>query len=159
MNLGRVTGQTVPTTVAPYTSAPAGTQQPTAVATNEPRFPVTEVTLAPGASPAPEPDAEDNDILAYIVFGLFIVVAILICVVLTLMIVRRGQNRARMKFFEDDEAEASEAAEELYEEESYEGDPDDGMPYEDEPYEDVPPREDAGEDEPPIQIVRRVRKE
>ena len=127
-----------------------------AAPTDEPRFPVTEVTSAPGTSPAPESANEDNDILAYIVFGLFIVVAILICVVLTLMIVRRGQNRARMKFFEDDEEDVQETPEEPYDDSAY-----DEQPYnEEEAYEKAPQEEDAGheEDEPPIRIVRRGKK-
>ncbi len=146
INLGRITGQSVPTTIPPFTNAPANSQPPTAVSSDEPRFPVTEVTLAPGASPTPEPNSGDSDILAYIVFGLFIVVALLICVVLTLMIVRRGQNKARIKYFDDDEDEEDiltvpEAEEEPYEEASLE---------------EEPPEEE--EDEPPIEIVRRGKK-
>ena len=95
-------------------------------------------------SPVPEPTNEDNDVLAYIVFGLFIVVAILICVVLTLMIVRRGRNKARIKYFEDDEDDEELTAPEEDEQE---------------PMEEVPPEEDEEDDEPPIEIVRRVRKE
>lgn len=144
INLGRVTGQSVPNTIPPYTSAPAGSQPPATVATDEPRFPVTEVTTTPGSSPAPEPTNENNDVLAYIVFGLFIVVAILICVVLTLMIVRRGRNKARIKYFEDDEEDEELTAPEEDEQE---------------PMEEVPPEEDDEDDEPPIEIVRRVRKE
>lgn len=114
MNLGRVTGQSVPTTVAPASYAPV-TMSPTynpyatGLPTDAPRFPVTEVTLAPGANPTAAPEEEgDSDILAYIVFGLFIVVAIMICVVLTLMIVRRGRKKAQAQFFEDDEEEYDE---------------------------------------------------
>ena len=140
INLGRITGQSVPNTIAPASPVPADTQPPTGVATDEPRFPVTEVTLAPGASPTAEPSQADNDILAYIVFGLFIVVAILICVVLTLMIVRRGQNKNRLKYFEEDEDE------EVTEE------PEEFIPGEEE----LP--EEAEEDEPPIQIIRRGKK-
>ena len=153
INLGRVTGQSVPTTVPHASSAPRDTQEPGSSPTDEPRYPVTEVTLAPGASPTTEPAAADNDVLAYIVFGLFIVVAILICVVLTLMIVRRGQNKARMKFFEEDEdEELSEApeiseAEEPYEEELY----DEG------PYEEKLLEEPPEDDEPPIEIIRRTK--
>ncbi len=146
MNLGRITGQSVPTTIAPSSPVPAGTQEPAGIATDEPRFPVTEVTLAPGASPTEEPTQADNDILAYIVFGLFIVVAILICVVLTLMIVRRGQNKARVKFFEEDEdEEALEAPEEETDDEE--------LLEEEEPEEEEPE-----EDEPLIEIVRRGKK-
>ena len=169
INLGRITGQSVPTTVTPafYTPDPFQTQDPvsTGYATDEPRFPVTEVTLAPGASPTATPEEGDSDILAYIVFGLFIVVAILICVVLTLMIVRRGKNKS--KYLEDDEGE--QGSYDGYEEEYYE---DDG--YED--YEEEPaPRkkkqpeskkkkpakvsyEEDEDDEPPIRIVRRGKK-
>ena len=108
INLGRITGQSVPTTVPPTSYAPITTQAPLSPSvppTDAPRFPVMEVTQAPGNSPEPEPVKADNDILAYIVFGLFIVVAILICVVLTLMIVRRGRKKAQAEFFEDDEEE------------------------------------------------------
>ena len=146
VNLGRVTGQSVPNTIAPYTSAPVNSQPPTAVATDEPRFPVTEITQAPGSSPVPEPNEGDSDMLAYIVFGLFIVVAILICVVLTLMIVRRGRNKANIKYFEDDEEDEEPLA------------PEEEEPYEEAP-EEEPPEEDEEEDEPPIEIVRRVPKE
>lgn len=145
VNLGRVTGQSVPNTIAPYSTstAPANTQAPGPAATDEPRFPVTEITQAPGTSPAPEPDDGDSDILAYIVFGLFIVVAILICVVLTLMIVRRGRNKARIKYFEDDEEEELPVA--LEEDERG-------------PVDEVPPEEDGEDEEPPIRIVRRGKK-
>ncbi len=109
INLGRITGQSVPTTAAPSASYAPNTQSPyyyaTAVPTDAPRFPVTEVTLAPGASPTAEPVQGDSDVLAYIVFGLFIVVAIMICVVLTLMIVRRSRNKAEAEFLADDEEE------------------------------------------------------
>ena len=148
INLGRITGQSVPTTAAPATPVTAeNTQAPGSDATDEPRYPVTEVTLAPGASPTAEPTPADNDLLAYIVFGLFIVVAILICVVLTLMIVRRGR-RSRMQYFEenDDMAEAQDVPEERYDEE----------PYDQEPYDDEPPEED--DDQPPIEIIRRIKK-
>ena len=138
INLGRVTGQSAPSTVAPASTAPANTQDPAADATDEPRFPVTEVTLAPGASPTAEPTQGESDILAYIVFGLFIIVAILICVVLTLMIVRRGRNKARMEFFEDDEDEETLEA-----------------PEEDEADGEALEYEETEEDEPPIEIVRR----
>ena len=148
INLGHVTGQSVPNTIAPNTPAPVNSQEPTSVATDEPRFPVTEVTLAPGASPTAEPNAADNDILAYVVFGLFIIVAILICVVLTLMIVRRGRNKARVKFFEDDEdEELLESPEEFR--------PDDEMLSE--PEEEAEAEDDL-EDELPIQIIRREKK-
>lgn len=107
INLGRITGQSVPTTVppasyAPVTQAPAS-GYPTYAPTDSPRFPVTEVTLAPGTNPTPAPAEGDNDVLAYIVFGLFIVVAIMICVVVTLMIVRRGRKKAQEEFFDDEE--------------------------------------------------------
>ena len=109
INLGRITGQSVPTTLPPASYAPITTQEaslnPSMIPTDAPRFPVTEVTLEPGSSPSPETVEEDNDILAYIVFGLFIVVAIMICVVVTLMIVRRGKNKAQADFFADDEDE------------------------------------------------------
>lgn len=143
INLGRITGQTAPATLSPSSPAPSDTQSPVNGATKETMFPVTEVTLAPGTIPTAEPSQADNDILAYIVFGLFIIVAILICVVLTLMIVRRGQNKARVKFFEDDEEEAFEP---MSEDESF-----DEVPEKNEE-----PEED--EDEPPIQIVRRGKK-
>lgn len=146
INLGRVTGQSAPTTIAPSASAPTVTQPPANMATDQPRFPVSEVTLAPGASPTAEPEKAETDILAYIVFGLFIVVAILICVVLTLMIVRRGRNKASAKFFEDDEDEAPEPLETPEEEDLYE----DTTPLEDEEEEEA-----EEEEEPPIQIVRR----
>ena len=145
VNLGRVTGQSVPNTIAPYSTstAPANTQAPGPAATDEPRFPVTEITPAPGTSPAPEPNDGESDILAYIVFGLFIVVAILICVVLTLMIVRRGRNKARIKYFEDDEEEELPVT--LEEDERG-------------PVDEVPPEEDGEDEEPPIRIVRRGKK-
>ena len=150
VNLGNITGQSAPTTIAPSagienTPAPSGTGVPT----DEPRFPVMEETLAPGATPTEAPEKTDNDILAYIVFVLFIVVAILICVVLTLMIVRRGKNKARVQYFEDDEEEDEPIT----------------APNDHEPYEDAPPKEEEGEDEDdeddddlPIQIVRRGKK-
>ncbi len=146
INLGRITGQSVPTTIPPFTSTPVNSQPPAAVATDEPRFPVTEVTLSPGSSPLPEPNNGDSDVLAYIVFGLFIVVALLICVVLTLMIVRRGKNKARIKYFEDDEEDEEE--EEIL------------TAPEEEPYEEAPPEEEPidEEDQPPIAIVRRGKK-
>ncbi len=154
VNLGRITGQSTPNTIAPYfTSAPVDTQEPAAVATDEPRFPVTEITPAPGTSPAPEPNDGESDILAYIVFGLFIVVAILICVVLTLMIVRRGRNKARIKYFEDDE---DEEILEVPEEEGSES-MDEILPEEEE-QEAAEAAEEEEDDEPPIRIVRRVRK-
>ena len=156
INLGRITGSSVPTTVAPATYEtypPYQTMAPysPSVATDAPRFPVTEVTLAPGISPTAAPEEGDSDILAYIVFGLFIVVAILICVVLTLMIVRRGRKN-REQFLEDDEPDQ-------YEE-----------PYEEpEEYYDKRSRsrkdrgrrdryEDEEDDEPPIKVVRRNKK-
>ena len=100
INLGSITGKSAPSTIAPSSPEPGGSQGPenTPDATDEPWYPVTEVTLAPGASPTADPQKTDNDILAYIVFGLFIVVAILVCVVLTLMIVRRSRNKARLKY-------------------------------------------------------------
>ncbi len=151
INLGRITGQSVPTTAVPESPVPASTMWPTATSmpTNEPRFPVTEVTMAPGAYPTAEPEKADSDILAYIVFGLFIVVAILICVVLALMIIRRGKNKAKAQYFEDDE--------------EYDA-------YEDEPWEEeerprtrkkkrpVVEEEEDEDDEPPIRIVRRGNK-
>ena len=145
MNLGRITGQSAPNTIPPTSNNPVNTQAPanaSAAPTDEPRFPVTETTLSPGASPAPEQNAKDNDILAYIVFGLFIIVAILICVVLTLMIVRRGQNKTRSELFEDEEDVPQEAEED---------EPDTAPAREAEAEED-------DEDEPPIQIVRRAKK-
>lgn len=107
MNLGRITGQSAPTTIPPASYAPEsqapGSADPSYLPENSPRFPVTEVTLAPGASPTAEPVEGDSDVLAYIVFGLFIVVAIMICVVVTLMIVRRGRRKAQEEFFADEE--------------------------------------------------------
>ena len=107
MNLGRITGQSVPTTVPPASyepvTQPPESIDPSSLPSSSPRFPVTEVTLAPGASPDAEPIEEDSDVLAYIVFGLFIVVAIMICVVVTLMIVRRGRKKSQAEFFEDEE--------------------------------------------------------
>ena len=153
MNLGRITGQSVPTTIPPFTNSPANSQPPAAVSTDQPRFPVTETTPAPGTSPAPETNNGDSDILAYIVFGLFIVVALLICVVLTLMIVRRGKNKARIKYFEDDEDEEDiltvPEAEESYDEGRYAKKPDEEEPLEEELSE---------QEEPPIEIVRRGKK-
>lgn len=110
INLGRITGQSAPVTAAPTASFAPDTLSPTydpyatGLPTDAPRFPVTEVTLAPGANPTEEPaPAEDTDILAYIVFGLFIVVAIMIVVVLTLMVVRRSKKKAQEEFFDDEE--------------------------------------------------------
>ncbi len=139
INLGRITGSSVPTTIEPATYAPLMTPEPwsTPVPTDAPRFPVTETTMFPGVAATPEPEQGESDILAYIVFGLFIVVAILICVVLTLMIVRRGQ-KARAKFLEDEEPEAYEDQDDYYEEpEAY---------------------EEEEEEPPPIKIVRRGKK-
>ena len=142
VNLGRITGQSAPNTIAPASPAPTGSYVPANISTDEPRFPVTETTPMPGTSPTAEPEQSDSDVLAYIVFGLFIVVAILVCVILTLMIVRRTQNKARVKYFEDDEEE------EFFEDEG-----------ENEQYDErVPPEEDEEDDEPPIQIVRRTKK-
>ena len=146
INLGRITGQSAPATAAPASAMPAETQDPAVNATDQPRFPVTEVTLAPGASPTAEPTQGESDVLAYIVFGLFIIVAILICVVLTLMIVRRGQNKARKQFFEEDEYEAPEEPE---------ADEPDAEALE---YEKDLGYEEADEDDPPIKIVRRGKK-
>lgn len=156
INLGHVTGQSVPTTLAPASTAPAGiegTPSPsgTGVPTDEPRFPVTEVTIAPGKEPTEEPEESDSDILAYIVFGLFIVVAILVCVVLTLMIVRRGKNRARTSYFEDDDEDELEP---LMEPERTQ--PPRKRPAKAKVEEDAEDEDD--EDEMPIQIVRRGKK-
>ena len=151
INLGRITGQSVPTTIIPETPGPMSTPEPayTNIPTNEPRFPVTEVTMAPGANPTSQPEKEDNDILAYIVFGLFIVVAILICVVLALMLIRRSRNKARAEYFEEDDE---------YDDE-YESRPVKRRQYK--RYEDELPEEEEDEedeDEPPIRIVRRGNK-
>jgi hypothetical protein len=151
VNLGRITGQSVPTTIAPASPAstdPLGTQAPTntSVPTNEPRFPVTEITAAPGANPTEAPEKSDNDVLAYIVFVLFIVVAILICVVLTLMIVRRGKNKARVDYYEDDEDDEPEPLMEPAEKRHNKGKRSKKMDIEDE------------EEEMPIHIVRRKKK-
>ena len=151
MNLGRITGQSVPTTAAPASTAPASTPEASSIPTDEPRFPVTEVTLSPNASPTAAPESGDSDILAYIVFGLFIVVAILICVVLTLMIVRRGKNKARVDYFEDDDEEEGESLA------SEEDEPLDEAPSRKGSYKEASQDEDE-EDEPPIRIVRRSRK-
>ena len=160
INLGRITGQTVPTTIAPMTSAPYTTQAPvsTNIPTNEPRFPVTEVTLAPGASPTQAPAESDNDILAYIVFGLFIIVAILICVVLTLMIVRRSQNRA--KYFEDDQGYEEDTYEDRYAEDQRSKSRKTSRYPEEQrkPAKKKKYLEEDDEDEPPIRILRRGNK-
>ena len=155
INLGRITGQTAPVSAPPTDVPPTATAYPysTAIPTNEPRFPVTEVTQAPGANPTAAPEKSGNDALAYIVFGLFIVVAILVCVVLTLMIVRRSRNKAQMDYFDEDDEYDNE--------------------YEDEYEPPVEPQErrrrkkapsrreeyyDDDDDEPPIRIVRRGNK-
>ena len=158
INLGSITGKSAPYTVAPSSSLPDSSQEPanTPAATDEPRFPVTEVTLAPGASPTTEPAKTDNDILAYIVFILFIVVARLVCVVLTLMIVRRGKNRAKLKYFEDDEEDEGELMIPSEEDEPYEEAEPEENSYEDDPYEETSSEDE--EDEPPIRIVRRSKK-
>ena len=170
LNLGRITGESVPTTIVPASYSPYDSPQPSApVATDsaEPRFPVTEVSPVPGASPEPEENNGDSDALAYIVFALFIVVAILVCVVLTLMIVRRGRKARAEALLGDDEEDIDIS----YEEDEYGEDAYGDEPYEDEPYttkkksgahkkdkavryED---REDE-DDEPPIQVVRRTKK-
>ena len=102
--------------------------------------------------------------MAYIVFGLFIVVAILICVVLTLMIVRRGKNARNQALLGDDEEEMESIE---YEDEGMDEEPYDEEPYDEEPYEEAPPKpkkkkrppvEEDEDDEPPIQIVRRIKK-
>ena len=187
VNLGRVTGQSAPATVAPATYAPETfspdfqptdqsrfpvTLEPGASPTDQPRFPVTEVTLEPGASPTEEPVEEgDSDILAYIVFGLFIVVAIMICVVLTLMIVRRGRNKMQAELLGDDEDEASfDEQDEPYEDYEYPEEEADERAYRRgyEDYEEEKPKRskkkkkpveyEDEEDEPPIQIVRTAKK-
>ena len=165
INLGRVTGESAPTTVAPPSVSPGDSPEPTAPATEQPRYPVSEVTLAPGVSPSPEPEEQSgSDTLAYIVFGLFIVVAILICVVLTLMIVRRGKNARNQALLGDDEEEMESIE---YEDEGMDEEPYDEEPYDEEPYEEAPPKpkkkkrppvEEDEDDEPPIQIVRRIKK-
>ncbi len=149
VNLGRVTGQSVPTTIAPSSPVPGATEPPagTSLPTDEPRFPVTEVTNAPGTSPTPQPEKEENDILAYLVFGLFIVVAILICVVVTLMIVRRGRNRSRTDYLEDDDDDGSESLLSPDEDETYGN----GRSHRPNDYDD-------DDDEPPIRIVRKGKK-
>ena len=162
LNLGRITGESVPTTIVPASYSPYDSPQPSPSASDsaEPRFPVTEVSPMPGASPEPQENEGDSDALAYIVFALFIVVAILICVVLTLMIVRRGR-KAREALLEDEEDLSYE--EDTFDEEDYSEDP-----YGDEPYEKPNPSsrkksktiryEDEEDDEPPIQVVRRGKK-
>lgn len=175
VNLGRVTGQSAPATVAPATYAPetfSPEESPSIQPTDQPRFPVTEVTLEPGASPTEEPVEEgDSDILAYIVFGLFIVVAIMICVVLTLMIVRRGRNKMQAELLGDDEDEASfDEQDEPYEDYEYPEEEADELAYRRgyEDYEEEKPKRskkkkkpveyEDEEDEPPIQIVRTAKK-
>ena len=182
VNLGRVTGQSAPATVAPATFSPEEspsdqprfpvTEVPSIQPTDQPRFPVTEVTLEPGASPTEEPVEEgDSDILAYIVFGLFIVVAIMICVVLTLMIVRRGRNKMQAELLGDDEDEASfDEQDEPYEDYEYPEEEADERAYRRgyEDYEEEKPKRskkkkkpveyEDEEDEPPIQIVRTAKK-
>ena len=170
-----VTGQSAPATVAPATYAPetfSPEESPSIQPTDQPRFPVTEVTLEPGASPTEEPVEEgDSDILAYIVFGLFIVVAIMICVVLTLMIVRRGRNKMQAELLEDDEDEASfDEQDEPYEDYEYPEEEADELAYRRgyEDYEEEKPKRskkkkkpveyEDEEDEPPIQIVRTAKK-
>ena len=166
INLGRITGQSVPTTVAPVdnTPEPQSSAEPSALPTDEPRFPVTEVTLAPGANPTAEPEEGDNDVLAYIVFGLFIVVAIMICVVVTLMIVRRGKKKAQEDFFDDED--------EYDEDDRYDDRYDDQYEEDDRAYrrgyaeaKEKPQLkkkkknvEYDDEDEPPIEIVRTSKK-
>ena len=178
INLGRITGQSVPTTLPPTSYAPVTTQSPlnpSALPTNAPRFPVTEVTMVPGANPTPEPAQDDSDILAYIVFGLFIVVAIMICVVLTLMIVRRGRNKAKEAFLSDDEGsyDQEEYEQDEYEDRSrsvkrrrYEPDEEDDSSYRRKSVpQEKPPRkktryveEDEDEYDEPIQVVRTAKK-
>ena len=175
VNLGRVTGQSAPATVAPASYAPetfSPEESPSFQPTDQPRFPVTEVTLEPGASPTEEPVEEgDSDILAYIVFGLFIVVAIMICVVLTLMIVRRGRNKMQAELLGDDEDEASfDEQDEPYEDYEYPEEEADERAYRRgyEDYEEEKPKRskkkkkpveyEDEEDEPPIQIVRTAKK-
>ena len=175
VNLGRVTGQSAPATVAPATYAPetfSPEESPSIQPTDQPRFPVTEVTLEPGASPTEEPVEEgDSDILAYIVFGLFIVVAIMICVVLTLMIVRRGRNKMQAELLGDDEDEEPfDEQDEPYEDYEYPEEEEDERAYRRgyEDYEEEKPKRskkkkkpveyEDEEDEPPIQIVRTAKK-
>ena len=175
VNLGRVTGQSAPATVAPATYAPetfSPEESPSFQPTDQPRFPVTEVTLEPGASPTEEPVEEgDSDILAYIVFGLFIVVAIMICVVLTLMIVRRGRNKMQAELLGDDEDEASfDEQDEPYEDYEYPEEEADERAYRRgyEDYEEEKPKRskkkkkpveyEDEEDDSPIQIVRTAKK-
>lgn len=171
LNLGRITGESVPTTIVPASYSPYDSPQPsTPVASDsaEPRFPVTEVSPVPGTSPEPEENSGDSDALAYIVFVLFIVVAILVCVVLTLMIVRRGRKARAEALLGDDEEDIDIS----YEEDEYGEDAYGDEPYEDEPYttkkkksgvhkKDKAVRYEDGEDEddePPIQVVRRTKK-
>ena len=166
INLGRITGQSVPTTVAPTDYAPEtqSPADPSMLPTDEPRFPVTEVTLAPGANPTAEPEEGDNDVLAYIVFGLFIVVAIMICVVVTLMIVRRGKKKAQEEFFDDeDEYDEDDRYDDRYEEEEddrayrrgYAEAKEKPQPKKKKKYVEY---DDYDEDEPPIEIVRTGKK-
>lgn len=176
INLGRITGQSAPTTAAPsasyapYTLSPTYDPYATAVPTDAPRFPVTEVTLAPGANPTAEPaPAEENDILAYIVFGLFIVVAIMIVVVLTLMIVRRSKKKAQEAFFDDEEGyEDEDGYEDRYGrryDDRYEKEEEDDRAYRrgyEEPREKPrkkkkPAAYDDYEDEEPIRITRTAK--
>lgn len=168
INLGRVTGQSAPSTIAPGSAAPDQTAEATSdpavtpdpAATNPPYI-VTERTGDPNVKATPEPEKESSDVLAYIVFGLFIVVAVLVCVVLTLMIVRRG--KARDTYFDDEDEDEDEIAPPR-------------APRMDDPYgdEDEPPvrtvqrrearhdepdeDEDDGRDQMPIHIVRRGKK-
>jgi len=168
LNLGRVTGETAPTTVAPASSSPYDSPQPsTPVDTAEPRYPVTEVSAMPGVTATPEEPGGESDTLAYIVFALFIIVAILICVVLTLMIVRRGR-KAREQAFLEDADEIGYDDEDTYDDE----DPYDDGGFDEEPYEEPPHKKqktgtgkkskpvsfEPEEEEEPIQVVRRKKK-
>lgn len=101
MNLGYVKGESNPF-ASPSTSAVAESSEEPAQ-TEPPRYPVTEITDSPPTSPSPTPAAQRGDALAYMMFGLFLLVAVLICVLLTLMIVRRGRRRSTLLLEEDEE--------------------------------------------------------
>ena len=186
INLGRVTGQSAPSTIAPASAAPMetadATLDPSATpdpAASNPPYIVTEKTSGPNVKATPEPETESSDVLAYIVFGLFIVVALLVCVVLTLMIVRRGRSKNQPYFDDEDEDEPVLRTNRRRDMPSYEDEDEPAprtvrrrnIPYadEDEPapqtiqrrdarYREAPPEEDDGRDQVPIDIVRRGKK-
>lgn len=125
INLGYVTGErnTLPSPSASPSASPVPTGEPS------PQFPIGEASAQPGASPTAAPQQKKGDALAYVMFGLFLLMAILICVILTLMIVRRSQRRRSILLDDDaDEPLPVEAEEEDGEEQEEPEKPEESIP-------------------------------